>query len=192
VRVSRIYLVRHAEAAGHEEGDPGLSVTGREQVSALAAALRHRDVAAVWHGPRRRTAETATVLGELLGVSDVEATPLLDDRTPVPGPDRRADYPRHRWPWFDAVPADERDEDGHAMTAAWQELRERARDTDVVMVTHAFVVSWFVAQALAAPPFAWTRLPAANASLTVIGCDDQGGPVVECVNQTHHLGPHGA
>jgi probable phosphoglycerate mutase len=181
-----MYLVRHAEAVGHEEADPGLSDLGRAQATALAGALRGRAVTAVWHGPRRRTTETATVLGELLGVAHVEATDLLADRTPVPAPERRADYPRSRWPWLDAVPADERDEGGIALTAAWQELRQRARGADVVLVTHAFVVAWFVAQALDAPPFAWTRLPAANAGVSVIGSRD-GAPVVECVNETGHL-----
>ena len=66
-----IHLVRHGEAAGAEGDDPGLSAAGRQQVADLARRLIDRSVSAIWHGPRRRTTETARLLAARLRVNEV-------------------------------------------------------------------------------------------------------------------------
>lgn len=177
-----IHLVRHGEAAGHEEADPGLSEHGRRQVHALANRLAFRPVSRVLHGPSRRTSETAVILTEVLGAGS-EATDLLADRTPVPSPERRGDYPTHRWEWFEGVPDAERDPDGTMLTDTWHKLWFEHHDAEIVLVTHAFVAAWFVRQVLNAPPATWMRIgPVGNATLTSIGPNLAGEPVVETFN----------
>ena len=193
--MGRLYIVRHGEAAGDEAEDPGLSERGREQSRALAQRLGRHAIAEIWHGPRRRTTETARILGEGLGGAPTcRPTDLLDDRTPVPSAARHEDYPAHRWPWFARVPPQERDEDGRALTRSWGEVSRMGRAGSVVVVTHAFVAGWFVRELLGAPAAAWTRLAVANAGLTVVSWDDVGDPQLEVVNDTCHLedgGPGG-
>ena len=186
---TELYLVRHAEAAGHEDVDPGLSERGRAQARALGTRLAPLRPAGILHGPRRRATETARVLAEALPDAPVEATPLLEDRTPVPSAGRRDEYPERFWSWLDDVPADERDVDGAALSAALPDLaglaEDRADDGPLVLVTHAFVVGWFVRELLDAPTWRWIRLAPANASLTVVRWDGSG--VLVSFNDTGHL-----
>jgi broad specificity phosphatase PhoE len=184
----RLYLVRHGETAGDEGGDPGLSERGVAQARALAARLRSRSITDVWHGPRRRAAETAAIAASVLGVGEARSSGLLDDRTPVPSAARAEGYPAARGPWFEQVPAEERDEDGVQLTAAWRQLVcEAAADRELLLVTHAFVVAWFVREVLRAPASAWTNLLVANTGLTVVGWDRDGAACVEAFNDTGHL-----
>jgi broad specificity phosphatase PhoE len=109
--------------------------------------------------------ETAAVLGERCGLPTAP-DPLLDDRTPVPAPGEEALYPDWMRTWFGTVPGAERDEGGAQLSAAVAAYL--ADDRQLVLVTHAFVVAWFVQQILGAPVFAWTSIAAANAGLTTI------------------------
>ena len=184
--MTRLLLVRHAEAAGGEDVDPGLSDLGVRQTRALAARLATLRPAVILHGPRRRVAATAAILADALDVP-ADETADLDDRTPVPSADRRGDYAAHRLPRLEAVPEDERDEDGADLTAAWERLRSRTDGTTAVLVTHAFVVSWFVTVALGAPVATWMRLPVANGGLTVLARGGADGLVLESFNDVGHL-----
>jgi broad specificity phosphatase PhoE len=189
--VTRILLIRHAEAEP-EGGDPLLSSAGTRQAIAVADRLADERVARILHSPKRRARLTADALASRLGCPIAESS-LLDDRTPVPSADRWDDYPAHRWDRLRQVPADERDEDGVALTAAWNELIQwssRADSTDhgtVVLVTHAFVISWFVSRALDAPPAAWMQLPVANTSITEIALRPLGDHSVHRFNDRGHL-----
>jgi broad specificity phosphatase PhoE len=187
-----LYLVRHAEASGAADDDPGLTPRGREQARALGARLAAHRVAAVWHGPRRRAAETAELLAEELGDVPSEVSPLLEDRTPVPSADRRGGHPPHLVAWFDDVPAQERDPDGAALSAAFGQLRREAHrlaaEGALVVVTHAFVIGWFVREVLEGPAAQWLRLAPANAGLTVVGWRGDGRGVLHAFNDTGHLG----
>jgi hypothetical protein len=55
------------------------------------------------------------------------------------------------------------------------------------MITHAFVVSQFVALALDAQSGSWMRLAASNAGLSIIEVAAQGDPVVRAFNETFHI-----
>ena len=177
-----IHLVRHGEAAGEDTADRGLSDLGRRQVQALANRLSFRPVRQVLHGPSRRATETAQLLTEILGAGGV-VSDALADRTAVPSVERRGDYPTHRWEWLKAVPEAERDFDGAELTAAWHKLWFEHHDDEIVLVTHAFVAAWFVREVLNAPPATWMRIgPFNNATLTSIGPNIAGEPVVETFN----------
>jgi broad specificity phosphatase PhoE len=183
VVVSRLFLIRHGDAAG-EDGDPGLSPLGVVQSRLLGERLRAEGVVEVRHGPRRRAAETAAVLGALCG-TPVVVDPALEDRTPVPAPGEQALYPDWMGSWFAAVPPAERDEGGRRLTAAVRACL--ADDRQLALVTHAFVVAWFVRQILDAPVPAWTAIAAANAGLTTIDRRPGRPPRLAGVNDLGHL-----
>lgn len=163
--MTRLHLVRHGAATG-EDGDAGLSPLGVAQSRRLADRLRTAGTVEVRHSPRRRAVETAEVLGEVLG-TQTAADPRLDDRTPVPAPGQETLYPGIGCAlWFGTVPAAERDEGGVRLSAAVEAYL--ADDRQLVLVTHAFVVAWFVQHVLGAPVSAWTSILATNAGLTTI------------------------
>lgn len=68
--MSRLYLVRHGEAAAgwHQDADPGLSDRGKQQAKAVAAQLASLGPLPVITSPLRRTQETASPLAATWGV----------------------------------------------------------------------------------------------------------------------------
>jgi probable phosphoglycerate mutase len=127
---------------------------------------------------------------ELPGVACVPS-PVLEDRTPVPSPGRRSEYPERYHAWLHDVPAAEQDRDGEFLTASFQQLGRRAREQAdrgaLVVVTHAFVVGWFVREVLHGPPAQWLRLVPANAGLTIVRWRDEAVPTLVSFNDTGHL-----
>jgi len=183
-----IYLARHAAALPGEEQDPGLSAAGQAQADALGRRLAAEPIRTVLHSPRARARQTARAVAVHLPGARLEATDLLDDRTAVPSPGRTDEYPAHRHAWLEQVPPAERDVDGRLMTSAWERLSAPGPAGGVLLVTHAFVVGWFVREVLGAPPAAWLRLmPVPNAGLTVVGSDRYGERTLELFNATDHL-----
>jgi probable phosphoglycerate mutase len=187
-----IYLVRHAEAGGHHTSDPALSRRGVDQARAMGDRLAGAIIGPLLHSPRRRAQQTAAIMaGSLPGVP-VSVSDLIDDRTPIPSESQRDAYPRRFLPWLDATCPDEADVDGVALTRAVDVLAERAvaeaERGPLVLVTHAFVIGWFVRSALDAPAWRWLGLQPANASLTVVRYDaDRTGMLVR-FNDHAHLG----
>lgn len=188
--MSRILLVRHAQAHGSDTDDPALDRVGEQQASALGARLTGQEVTRILSSPKRRARQTAAAVANAVGCRR-EATALLDDRTPVPSAHRWTDYPSHRWEWLHDTPPEEADEDARHLTAAWTELSASAVDEPesgtLVLVTHAFVVASFLGQVLAAPPSAWMQLRVANASVTEIELRSGIEPAVLGFNDVSHL-----
>jgi len=186
-----LYLVRHAEAAGDEVGDPALSARGRDQARLLGSRLTGTRAAAVLHSPRLRAVQTAAIVAESLPGTPVVASDLVDDRTPVPSTARRDDYPPRYLPRLDETPADERDVDAVALTrsvaALAAEAVRRAEEGALVVVTHAFVIGWFVRAALDAPTWRWVGLNPTNTSLTVIRYSADGTGTLVAFNDDSHL-----
>ncbi|HEV7657246.1 MAG TPA: histidine phosphatase family protein [Mycobacteriales bacterium] len=179
-----LYVVRHAEQAGEaEESDPGLSTAGREQARRLALRLRATTLETIHHSPARRAVETARLLGELTGVR-TEESELVRDRTPLPGPDDDS-YPQWFAGWSSGIPAAEGDPGGRALEATVRCFANRPGDR--LIVTHAFVVGWFVRHALDAPSSAWLRLAPAHTGLTVIDYPPGRPPRLVAVNDVGHL-----
>jgi phosphohistidine phosphatase len=86
-----VFLMRHGEAGESSRGDALRTLTPRGQSQAHAAALGLRSVlrrhgirpALLWHSPYVRAEQTATIVGETLGLA-----PAQDDRwTPDADPD---------------------------------------------------------------------------------------------------------
>lgn len=74
--MSILILMRHGQALFGADSYDALSDVGRKQASATGAWLRQRDqhFSAVWHGPRRRQADTAT---EVMGMEAMAAGPVM-------------------------------------------------------------------------------------------------------------------
>lgn len=181
-----LYLVRHAEQAP----GGGLTDLGERQARALGGRLRGVPLAAVSHSPLRRAASTAEQLAEFLPGVPVRVSEHLRDRTPVPPPDRADLVPRRLLPWFAQVPAAERDPDGVAVTAAVGHFGAvGGTDRRELLVTHAFVLGWFVRQALDAPWSRWIDLQPLHAAVTVIRYESDHPPALLTFNDTGHLPP---
>ena len=57
----------------------------------------------------------------------------------------------------------------------------------LLVITHAFVVGWFVRHALDAPEWRWAGLQPANASVTVVQFSDTRPPMLLAFNDVAHL-----
>ena len=77
-----LHLVRHAEPEPTGE-DPKLSESGRAQAAKVAAFRSSAGASEVLHGSRRRSIETATIIGAELGVP-ATASSHAEDLTPIP------------------------------------------------------------------------------------------------------------
>lgn len=58
---------------------------------------------------------------------------------------------------------------------------------DELLVTHAFVVGWFVRHVLDAPEWRWMGLNAANGGVTVVQWHSDRPPTLVSYNDTGHL-----
>jgi serine/threonine-protein phosphatase PGAM5 len=163
-----LYLVRHGDA-----GDDGeLTACGEEQARLTGERLRAAPLTAIYHSPKRRAVRTAEIVaGYVPGVPSAESY-LLDDYIPSdPDPaDLPADYAR----FVSAYDPAER--------AAGAELSRSAvatfggpgdtalsgADEHVLLVTHNFLIGWFVRAALGAPDWRWLGLNQQNCALTVL------------------------
>lgn len=187
-----LYLVRHGEqqrAPGDGvELDLGLSALGQAQARYLGRRLASVPFDVVRHGPSRRTAGTAAILSEYLPGVEVCESGLLADRTPMPIPGQEESVPvQYRW-FLDTVPEEERDLGGCRLDAAVTQLAV-ATDTDrcELLVTHTFVISWFVRHVLAAPWWRWMGLNQFNCALTIIKVSGSEPPALVTFNDIGHL-----
>lgn len=182
-----LYLVRHGHAAGHTPGS-GLSAAGRAQAERLGHRLRDVPFTQLHHSPLQRAAETAGIVAAHLPGVPVHACDLVADRTPVPSPGREPDYPQRYLPWLDQVPAAERDPDATALQAALTRLGAvGAEDRTDLLVTHNFVIGWFVRHVMDAPTWRWLGLNQDNCALTIVTWETDRPPALVTFNDTGHL-----
>jgi probable phosphoglycerate mutase len=185
-----LYLVRHGEqdtALGHAT-DGGLSERGRWQADRLGRRLKGMTFSTVHHSPLPRAVETAEVLGDYLPDVPRHACDFAMDRTPVPSVENRREYPERFLAWLDGVPSQERDEDAVGLRAAVEHFGSaHAEDRHELVVTHNFVIGWFVRHVLDAPTWRWLSLNQENCGLTIIQWDTDRPPSLVCFNDTGHL-----
>jgi broad specificity phosphatase PhoE len=181
-----LYLVRHGEAEGAY--DPGLTPTGRQQ--AMLAGKRLWDVPfdAIHHSPLRRAAETAQLISRLIPGVPIAASDLLGDCVPSV-PEREVLSPRLA-AFMDSVPPHERTEGPRQVAAALKRFTSvGGRDRRELVVTHNFVIGWFVRDALDAPSWRWMGLNQHNCGLTVLRYTPDGTRTLLAFNDTGHLPP---
>ena len=189
-----LYLVRHGEQARPDSGSPSgsgaLSDIGREQARLLGRRLERLPFDAVHHGPAPRAAETATIIGRHLPGVPVRPCDLVADRTPLPSPAEADQVPARYAGLLDAVPADERDEGTEHLRAAVEHFgRVGDRERHDLVVTHNFVIGWFVRHVLDAPIWRWIGLNQANCGLTIVEWHSGRPPMLVSFNDVGHLPP---
>ena len=182
-----IYLVRHGEHQDAEHGlaDGPLSPRGQRQAELIADRLSGLPLDAVWHSPLLRANETARAIAARLPSVDPEPTALLFDCVPT---GMTEETPAVFEPFFGAV-TDAEIEAGRAQMAdAVNEfLVRKTGDVHEVLITHNFVISWFVREVLGAPEWRWMTLNQAHCGLTIIA-QKQGRPwTLLNHNDTGHL-----
>ncbi|GAA4483546.1 histidine phosphatase family protein [Microbacterium panaciterrae] len=170
-----IYLVRHGEHQDAEYGlaDGPLSPRGERQAELIADRLSGLPLDAIWHSPLLRAAETARAISARIPSVEAEPSALLFDCVPT---GMTEETPAVYEPFFGSI-TDAEIEAGRAQMAdAVNEfLVRKPGDVHEVLITHNFVISWFVREVLEAPEWRWMTLNQANCGLTVIS-QKQGRP----------------
>ena len=163
-----LYLVRHGEQLDAEHGLPDgpLSPRGRRQAEALAERLGGIPFDAAWHSPLQRASETAKIVAAKMPALEPEPSALLFDCIPS-GP--AAETPSAYDPFFRSVTDEEIDAGRAQMADAVAEyLRSSREDRHELLITHNFVIGWFVREVLGAPDWRWVSINQANCGLTVL------------------------
>ncbi|MCS3441549.1 histidine phosphatase family protein [Microbacterium phyllosphaerae] len=182
-----IYLVRHGEHQDAEHGlaDGPLSPRGQRQAELIADRLSGLPLDAVWHSPLLRANETARAIAARLPSVDPEPTALLFDCVPT---GMTEETPAAYEPFFGSITEAELEAGRAQMFDAVNEfLVRKPGDVHEVLITHNFVISWFVREVLGAPEWRWMTLNQAHCGLTVIA-QKQGRPwTLLTHNDTGHL-----
>ena len=184
-----IYLVRHGEQQDAEFGLPDgpLSEKGKAQAEAIGARLATVPFTGAWHSPLQRATETAKIIQKQLGSVKSKPSNLLFDCYPS-GP--TPDMPHAFEPFFGGVTEDQIEAGKAQMTDAVAEFLAPARgDRHDLLITHNFVISWFVREVLDAPPWRWLGVNQANCGLTIIRVRSAKPPVLVTHNDLGHLPP---
>jgi len=187
-----IYLVRHGEqqhaSDAGENPDQGLSALGEEQARYLGRRLARVPFDVVRHGPSPRTAATAAILSQYLPGVPVCESELLTDLTPVPVPGQEESVPVQYRRFLGTVPEQERDVGGARLDTAVARLAVvTGADRCELLVTHNFVIGWFVRHVLGAPWWRWMGLNQFNCALSIIRVSDGGPPSLVTFNDVGHL-----
>lgn len=182
-----LYLVRHGEQQDAEYGLPDgpLSPRGARQVHALAQRLGGVPFDAAWHSPLERAAETARIMTERMPALESQPTNLLFDCYPC-GP--TPDMPHVFAPFFGGVtPAEIEAGEAQMADAVAEFLAPSPGDRHELLITHNFVIGWFVREVMGAPDWRWLGLNVAHAALTIIRVRSAKPPVLVTFNDLGHL-----
>jgi len=182
-----LYLVRHGEQQDAEYGLPDgpLSGKGTRQATAIAERLSGVPFTRAFHSPLQRAAETATIMTRRMPALESQPTTLLMDCIPS-GP--TADMPSAFEPFFGSVTPEEIDAGQAQMEDAVAEFLTPAReDRHDLLITHNFVIAWFVREVLGGDQWRWLGLNQANCGLTIIRVRSAKPPVLVNHNDLGHL-----
>lgn len=182
-----LYLVRHGEQQDAEHGMPDgpLSSRGKRQARAIASRLATVPFDAAWHSPLQRAQETASIMTKNIPHLEAKPSALLMDCIPSgPSPD----LPHAFEPFFGSVTAEEIEAGQAQMADAVSEWLTPARgERHELLITHNFVIAWFVREVLGAPAWRWMGLNQANGGLTIIRVRTAKPPVLVSHNDLGHL-----
>ena len=181
----RLYLVRHGAASGDGD-DAELTSLGERQSDAIGRRLADVALTGVYHSPSRRAVQTAALIaGHLGGATPIESSLVADV---IPSNPPRAALPAVFTEFLDRFSADQLEVGPRVARAALQRFAsEPPEDSSELIVTHGFVVGWFVVDAIGAEPWRWLTLNVANAGLTTIRYRTGHPPALVAFNDTGHL-----
>jgi serine/threonine-protein phosphatase PGAM5 len=175
-----LYLARHGEAI--DDGD--LSEVGRQQARLLGQRLSPVPLSVIAHGPLPRAVQTAELIAEYRPAVPVHCSELLGDYVPAV-PEILPPALTH---FFDGCTADELAEGADLAARAIARYAVPAeRETHELIVTHSFLIAWFVRHALDAPVGRWLGLNQCNAGLTVLLYRPERPPSLVQFNDLSHL-----
>jgi probable phosphoglycerate mutase len=162
-----LFLVRHGEHLDAEHGVPdgGLSKRGVRQAHAIAKLLKTIEFDAAWYSPAQRAAETMAAIESSIPNLDAQPSSLLLDCVPtgfVEG------APEAYEPFFGAYSEAEFDAGRAQMADAVSEFLGTGRSGKELIVTHNFVIAWFVREVMFSPDWRWLGINQANCGLTVL------------------------
>jgi probable phosphoglycerate mutase len=182
-----LYLVRHGEQQDAEHGLPDgpLSPKGVRQARAIAERLGGVPFTRAWHSPLQRAAETAAIMTERMPALVSQPSALLMDCIPSgPEPDMHPAFE----PFFGGITPEEIDAGQAQMADAVAEFLAPAReDRHDLLITHNFVIAWFVREVFGAPAWRWLGVNQANCGLTIIRVRSAKPPVLVTHNDLGHL-----
>lgn len=182
-----LYLVRHGEQQDAEYGLPDgpLSPKGVRQARAIAERLGGVPFTRAWHSPLQRAAETAAIMTERMPALESQPSALLMDCIPSgPEPDMPAAFEH----FFGGITPQEIDAGQAQMADAVAEFLAPAReDRHDLLITHNFVIAWFVREVFGAPAWRWLGVNQANCGLTIIRVRSAKPPVLVTHNDLGHL-----
>lgn len=182
-----LYLVRHGEQQDAEYGMPDgpLSGRGKRQATAIAERLSGVPFTRAWHSPLQRAAETAAIMTGRMPALESKPSALLMDCIPS-GP--TSDMPKAFEPFFGSVTPEQIEAGEAQMADAVAEfLAPTPADRHDLLITHNFVISWFVREVFGAPSWRWLGLNQANCGLTIIRVRSAKPPVLVTHNDLGHL-----
>ena len=186
-----LYLVRHGEAA---EGG-SLSDVGEEQARRTGERLKNLPVTQIHHSPLPRAAQTARLIAGWLPGVPVAESALAGDYIPADlDPDG---LPPSYARLVSSYTTTERNEGAALARAAIGQFagppgesppgESQAADVHELVVTHNFLIGWFVRHALDAPDWRWIVLNQQNCALTVILYQSGLPPSLVSFNDAAHL-----
>lgn len=183
-----LYLVRHGEQehAEVESDEAGLSDLGRQQALLLGQRLRGIPFTALHHSPLPRAVQTGHLIADHLPGVPLHPSALVGDY--IPSVPDRADLPPVYAAFVDGLSEADRTE-GPRLAA--QAIEHFAVPTQTaqreLIVTHNFVISWFVRHALDAPEWRWLGLNQYHCGLTVLLYRHDRPAAVVSYNDVGHL-----
>ena len=182
-----LYLVRHGEQVDAEFGLPDgpLSPRGKRQAELIAERLSGVPFDRAFSSPMERSIETAQAMTSRMPSLEVEPSALLMDCIPSgPSPDMPSVFES----FFGGVTAEEIQAGEAQMADAKAEwLTVRAGDTHELLITHNFVIAWFVREVFGAQPWRWIGINQAHCGLTIIRVRSAKPAVLVAHNDLGHL-----
>ena len=191
-----LYLIRHGEAA---EGG-SLSDAGEEQARRTGERLKNLPVTRIHHSPLPRAAQTARLIAGWLPGVPVAESAVVGDYIPAdldPG-----GLPPSYARLVSSYTTTERNEGAARARAAIEQFagppgespagesapgESPAADVHELIVTHNFLIGWFIRHALDAPDWRWIGLNQQNCALTVILYQPGLPPSLVTFNDAAHL-----
>lgn len=184
-----VYLVRHGEQQDAEHGivDGHLSDRGRAQAHLIGRRLAEVPFDTARTSPLDRALETADVMGQYLQGPPVTESTLLFDCIPS---GRTPDTPGWYDGYFAGIPQATIDAGQAQMEDATETFLTSTReDTHTLLVTHNFVIGWFVRHVLEAPTWRWLGLQQHNCGLTILRVRTAKPTELLVHNDVSHLEP---
>ena len=163
-----LYLMRHGEAG--EDGE--LTGTGEEQARLAGERLGAVPLTGIFHSPQSRAVRTAQIVARCVPGVSPAASELLDDY--IPSDPDLAGLPASYGRLVNAYSPAERLAGARLARSALARFggpgaaAGSGTDEHELLVTHNFLIGWFVRDALGAPDWRWLGLNQQNCALTVL------------------------